>query len=115
MKPNQTPEDDESLGRVLRQWSVDTPLPPRFQEQVWQRISRAEAQAAPTLWISLSQWLEVVLARPRFAFSYVAVLLAVGMVAGSLAAQARTSGLKSDLSLRYVQSVDPFRADFSRP
>ncbi len=115
MKPNQTPEEDEPLGRFLRQWAVDTPLPPRFQEQVWQRIARAEAQPAPTLWVSLARWLEVVLPRPRFAFSYAAILLVVGVAAGSLAAQARTSRLETDLSLRYVQSVDPYHADVSRP
>ena len=115
MKPNQTPEDDKPLRRLLRQWSVDAPLPPRFQEQVWERIARAEVQPAATLWASLSRWLEVVLPRPRFAFSYVAALLVVGVAAGSLAAQARTSRLEADLSARYVQSVDAFHADLSRP
>src|SRR5512136_543895 len=114
MKPNQPREDDESLRRVLRQWTVDAPLPPRFQEQVWERIARAEVQPAPTLWASLSRWLEVALPRPRFAFSYVAALLVVGVAAGSLAAQARTSRLETDLSVRYVQSVDPYHADLSR-
>ena len=115
MKPNQIPEDNESLGRVLRQWKVDAPLPPRFQEQVWQRIAWAEAQPAPTLWVSFARWLELTLPRPRFAFSYVAVLLAVGVAAGSLAAQVRTSRLETDLSTRYVQAIDPNHADPSRP
>ena len=115
MKPNHTPEDNESLGRVLRQWTVEAPLPPRFQEQIWQRIAWAEAAAAPSLWVSFSRWLEVVLPRPRFAFAYVAVLLVAGVTAGSLAAQVRTSRLETDLSLRYVQSLDPFQAHSSHP
>ncbi len=115
MKPHQTPEDDKPLDRLLRQWTVDTPLPPRFQEQVWQRIDRAESQRAPTLWVSFSRWLEVVLPRPKFALSYVAVLLAVGIVAGSLAAQARTSQIETELGMRYVQSVDPYHANLARP
>src|SRR3974377_151809 len=115
MKPLESSENDESLGRVLRRWTVDTPLPLRFQEQVWQRISRAEAQTAPALWSSLSHWLETILPRPQFAFSSVAIHLVAGVAAGSLAAQARTSRLETTLSARYVQSVDPFRADHSRP
>jgi hypothetical protein len=115
MKPNQSSEDDESLGRVLRQWTMEAPLPPRFQEQVWQRIARAEAPEAPSLWVLFSRWLEVVLPRPRFAFAYVAVLLVAGVTAGSLAAQVTTSRLETDLSMRYVQSLDPFQAHASQP
>ena len=115
MKPNLTPEDDQSLRRVLRQWTVDTPLPPRFQEQVWQRITRAETRPAPTPLAWLSRWVEVLLPRPQFAFSYVAALLVLGVAAGSLAAQATTRRLNADLSLRYVQSLDPYRADSSHP
>ena len=115
MKPNQTPEDDQSLRQVLRQWTVDTPLPPRFQQQVWRRIARAETQTAPTPWAWLSRWVEVLLPRPKFAFSYVAALLVFGVAAGSLAAQATTRRLNADLGLRYVQSLDPFQADVSQP
>jgi hypothetical protein len=110
MKPNQTPEDDQSLRQVLRQWTVDTPLPPRFQEQVWRRIARAETQPAPTPWTWLSRWVEVLLPRPKFAFSYVAALLVFGVAAGSLAAQATTRRLNVDLGLRYVQALDPYHA-----
>ena len=115
MKPNQTPEDDQSLRQVLREWTVDTPLPPRFQEQVWRRITRAETQPAPTPWAWLYRWVEVFLPRPQFAFSYVAALLVLGVAAGSLAAQATTRRLNADLGLRYVQSLDPFHADTSPP
>jgi len=115
MKPNQTPEGGDSLRQVLRQWTVDTPLPPRFQEQVWQRIARSETQPALSLWASLSRWVEVLLPRPKFAFTYMALLLVLGVAAGSLAAQARARHLDADLSLRYVQSLDPYRADALNP
>ncbi len=111
MRPKQTHDDDQSLRQVLRQWTVDTPLPPRFQEQVWRRIARAENQPAPSLWGSLSRWVEVLLPRPQFALSYVAALLVVGVAAGSLAAQVTVRRLNADLGLRYVQSLDPFQAD----
>ncbi len=111
MKPNQTHDDDQSLRQVLRQWTVDTPLHPRFQEQVWRRIARAETQSAPSPWGSLARWIEGLLPRPRFAFSYIAALLVLGVAAGSLAAQVMTRRLNADLGLRYVQSLDPFRAE----
>lgn len=115
MKPNLTPEDDQSLRRILRQWTVDTPLPPRFHEQVWRRIARAETQPATTPWDRLSRWIEVLLPRPQCAFSYVAALLVLGIAAGSLAAQVRAKHLDADLGMRYVQSLDPFHAAAAHP
>jgi hypothetical protein len=115
MKPNSGPENDEALREVLRQWSVDTPLPPRFQQQVWKRIEQAEAQ--PTLSMLLRSALLTLLTthRPKFAFAYLTALLVLGLAAGGVAAQARNSRLDSELSQRYVQSIDPFRADTPRP
>ncbi len=115
MEPNHKFENDEGLSQVLRQWTVDTPLPPRFHEEVWQRIARAETRPESTFWAGLSRLVEVLLPRPRVAFSYVALLLALGIAAGSLAAQSRTRRLDADLSLRYVQSVDPYRSDTLHP
>ena len=115
MNPNRTVEENEALGQVLRQWTVDAPLPRRFQEQVWQRIARAEASAAPGWRVPFSHWLEVVLPRPGFALAYVAVLLVAGVTAGSLAAQVRNSRLETDLSLRYVRALDPFQMHIFHP
>ena len=115
MKPNQKPDNDERLRGVLREWVVDAPLPPRFQEQVWQRITRAETPPAPTPGAWLWRLVEGVLPRPGFAFAYLSVLLVFGLAAGAVAAQIKTSRLNSELSLRYVQSVDPYRADPSSP
>ncbi len=115
MKPNQEDEQDRVLNKVLGEWVFDAPLPPRFQEQVWQRISRTAVQAPPPFWASLSGLLERVLPRPKFAFAYLSVLLALGVAAGSVAAQIRTSHLDSELRQRYVQSVVPDSADTSHP
>ena len=80
MKPNHQSENDEQLHEALRQWIVDTPLPPRFQEQVWQRIARAETkpQTTITFWAWLLHFVEVNLPRPKVAYSYVAILLLFG-------------------------------------
>ncbi|HEV2393181.1 MAG TPA: hypothetical protein VG146_12560 [Verrucomicrobiae bacterium] len=109
MKPNHEPDKDRALDKVLKQWVVDAPLPPRFEEQVWQRIARTEARPAPTFLASLSRLIEAALPQPRFACSYVAVLLVLGVMAGSWAAQRETSRLDAALGSRYVQSIDPYR------
>jgi hypothetical protein len=115
MKPNQDPENEESLDRVLRRWNVGTPLPPRFQEQVWQRISRAEIQPRTTLWAGFLRLVEVGLPRPRIAFAYVAAWLVLGVVAGTATAQLRAGHLEATLSARYIQSVNPYHAEASQP
>ena len=111
MKTNQSPENDETMRKVMREWTVDAPLPPRFQEQVWQRIARIETKPEAAARTGLWRWIDSVLPRPQFAFAYLAVLLASGLAAGSWAAQNTNSRLDSNLSLRYVQSIDPYRAD----
>jgi hypothetical protein len=115
MKANQTPEDDTALRGVLRQWKVETPLPPRFQEQVWQRIARAEAQASPKFWTTIIRWVEIMLPRPKFAVAYVSAVLILGVAAGSLAAQAANRRLNADLGQRYVASLDPYHPVSSAP
>jgi hypothetical protein len=109
MRPNQEPEDDRSLKKVLSQWVVDAPLPPRFQDRVWQRIERAETPPA-TPWTSLTRFVEVILPRPRFAYSCAAILLVVGMVAGAWAAQTQNTRTEVSLGSRYLQSIDPYQA-----
>jgi hypothetical protein len=115
MKPNQEPDHNERLRAVLREWVVNTPLPPRFQDQVWQRITRAEGRSESSFWAGLVRLVAVVLPRPKIAFSYVAALLVVGVAAGSVTAQIKSSHLDATLRARYVQSVDPYRADASPP
>ena len=111
MKPNHQSENDEQLHEALRQWIVDTPLPPRFQEQVWQRIARAETkpQTTITFWAWLLHFVEVNLPRPKVAYSYVAILLLFGVVGGAWAAQRQTNRLDAALGSRYVQSIDPYQ------
>jgi len=111
MNPNPGPENDESLRKVLRQWAVDAPLPPRFQEQVWRRIARAEAKPEQGFWTNLAKQVEALVPRPRFALAYLSVFLVLGVTAGAVAAQLKTSKLDSELSQRYVQSIDPYKAD----
>jgi ABC-type dipeptide/oligopeptide/nickel transport system permease component len=110
MKPNnQTSENDEPLRTILREWVVDAPLPARFQEQVWQRIERADAQPKNALWPVLLRLADALLPRPKLAFAYAAVLLAAGIAAGSWTAQIQSSRLDAALGSRYILSVDPYK------
>ncbi len=116
MKPNQGSEcNDEQLSSVLRGWVVERSLPPGFQEQVWRRIERAEVRPRPSIWATVSGWLDTALPRPRVALSYIAALLLLGVAAGSLSAQVKNSKLNAALSERYVQSIDPYYSDLPRP
>jgi hypothetical protein len=115
MKPIQTPDNDDHLRAGLREWVVDKPLPPRFQDQVWQRIARTEVRSESGFWAGLIRLVEVALPRPKIALSYVATLLLLGVAAGSMTAQVRSSHVNADLSARYVLSLDPYRAETSQP
>ena len=115
MKPNQEQEDDGRLHAALREWVVDSSLRPGFQDQVWQRIAQAEVQSKPGFWAGWIRLIEVALPRPKVAISYLATLLILGVAAGSVTAQIKSSHVNADLSARYVQSVAPYRAETSQP
>ncbi len=113
MKPERPDNDHEPVRHVLREWSVTSPLPPRFAENVWRRIEDAENAKAPTsdptLWILLQRWLTVTLPRPAFAVAYSSVLLIAGLAAGYWHARVDTASWDKALETRYVQAVDPFQ------
>ena len=115
MKPETPMPNDEALHRVLQRWRIDGPLPPRFHEKVWQRIAQAETRPGSGLLAALCRKLEAILPRPAFAIPYMAVFILLGATAGALAAQAKTRRLEADLSVRYVQSVDPYRTGATHP
>jgi hypothetical protein len=111
MKPDYESEKGERLDEVLRQWTVDTPLPPRFEEQVWRRIAKAETKPHPasSFWAWLLHFAEANLPRPKFAYSYIAILLLLGIAGGAWAAQREADRLDSALGSRYLQSIDPYQ------
>ena len=109
MKPES--ENPEPLRSLMREWKVNEPLPPRFQDGVWRRIQQAEATPVntTTLWSAFRSWLATATPRPAFAVAYLSVLLVVGMAAGYWQARQSTAHLGSELGTRYVQSVDPYQ------
>jgi len=102
-------ESEEPVRKLLHEWKVGAPLPPRFSERVWQRIERAQAQVRPSPLDALRAWLANVMPRPAVAFSYIVILFMVGIVTGQWQARVKTEELHSNLSQRYVQSVDPYQ------
>ncbi|MBI3870449.1 MAG: hypothetical protein HY299_18125 [Verrucomicrobia bacterium] len=109
MKTTEPGNHDEPLRKVLKEWGGDAPLPPRFQEQVWQRIERTRSQAAPSVWAVVAHWVGTVLPRPALAASYVAVLLTIGVTAGWAQARQETGRVKAELGQRYVRVLDPYQ------
>ena len=110
MKPES--ENPEPLGKLMREWRVTEPLPPRFQEGVWQKIQQAESSANPmttTLWSAFAAWLSSVLPRPAFATAYVMALLCVGAGTGIWQARSQSTRSHDELGTRYVQTVDPYQ------
>lgn len=101
-------ENDEHLRTALRKWEVDAVLPPRFQEQVWKRISREESKAS-NFWPIFSRWVEKAFSRPALAFSYVVILLLIGLATGLMRAQSRSTAAKAQWRAAYVQAVDPYQ------
>ena len=98
----------ENLHRALREWEIHDPLPPRFQERVWQRIAREEAQSSINPWSLFSNWLGQLLARPSMAVSYLVLLLFSGLLAGYWQARVEQAHTLEQLGSRYVQMLDPY-------
>ena len=109
MKPNQPTGDDQPVRKVLREWVVDPALPPRFEEHVWQRIARREAQVTANPWTFLVHWIQNALSRSTVAASYVALLLFLGLTVGYWQAQKMNWRLTQAARDSYVQVVDPYR------
>jgi len=104
------PNNDKALKDALRAWTVQTPLPPCFQKNVWRRIEAAECeQQCPTAWALLVGWFSRFMARPAVTVAYATVLVAVGVTLGVKQVQTTSTHLENRLGQRYVQSVDPFQ------
>ncbi len=102
-------EDDEKLSKLLREWKVEVSVPPRFQEQVWRRIERAEAHPKVILLHAFTHWVESTFMRPALAVSYIAVLLSVGLTTGYLQAKDKSAQAEARWRTAYVQTVDPYQ------
>lgn len=109
MKDENYQGKDERVSRALKAWTVEASLPPRFQDQVWQRITRAEAEAKITLWAVFQSWLGAALSRRAVAVAYLGILLVAGLIMGYWSGRQRSRQIEAGLSERYLQWVDPYQ------
>jgi len=110
---NDRGKPNDPLHTALMEWRSEAPLPPRFQEKVWQRIEQ-QASARPTLWILAGHWLSNVLPRPALAAAYLIILVALGGTAGWAQAVQQNLRVKNELGERYVLSLDPLLSSGTR-
>ena len=110
MKKTEPVDPNDPLSEMLRAWKVSAPLPPRFEERVWNRIARAEAAAKVTLWTQFRGFLERALPRPVMPASYLMLLLLAGVGTGYWRGQEKAAHLRHEMGTLYVQSVDPYQA-----
>jgi hypothetical protein len=106
MKKDHLKGEDPQLGRLLDNWQVNEPLPPRFQERVWKRIEAAEAPARET-----KSWFAALFLRPAFATVAATLLLLAGLTAGYLRANHDSARWDEQLAHRYVVSMNPYAAE----
>jgi hypothetical protein len=109
MNTNEPGNHDEALGKLLKEWRTDAPLPLGFQEAVWRRIQRAQAPTALSVWDVIADWIGTVLPRPALAVAYVAILLTIGLTAGWTQARQETARVKGELGERYIRILDPYQ------
>lgn len=109
---NQRPDNsDAELSKALKHWRVENPLPPGFQQSVWQNIDRqATASAHHSVLDLLRAWITGGVSRPRMAASYLAALLLIGITVGWTQGQRDSSRVQNELAERYVRSLDPYLA-----
>ena len=107
MKPEKSPLDEGATSKLLHEWKIDSPKPPRFNEQVWQRIARAEAPAVTPLEI-WRDWVVRTFARPAMAVSYLTFLLLIGLSIGFWQGHVNSERTAAELSTRYVQLMSSY-------
>jgi len=112
MKTDNPDGNDAALRALLKEWKPEPALPPRFQEQVWGRIERAETTPTPSPWLAsvFANWITNLLPKPALAMSYATVLLAIGAGVGWSRARQETARVADELGARYARAVDPYQA-----
>ena len=111
MNKHQPSENDERLRKLLSEWRVDAALPLGFQERIWKRIENTEKGGfAHDFWIRT--WISIAnkLTQPAFAATYLAIFILLGIGAGWQHGKSQSAKVNSDLKMRYVQMVDPYKA-----
>ena len=108
MKDNPDNRADQQLKSLLKQWRIDSPLPPRFRDQVWSRIEANNPAPAISLGPIILAWLRVSVARPGLAYAYALLMISLSVGAGFAKARDYIAQADHTMESRYVQFVDPY-------
>jgi hypothetical protein len=100
-----SPEHDQQLKTLLREWQPETDLPPRFESEVWHRIALNEEKRSS--WLNFD-WLFQVTCQPRLAFAIVAIAVVLGTGLANWEAVRSYHHEMANSKSRYIHSVDPF-------
>ena len=105
MKNDHLPDEDPRLKKLLGEWRVNEPLPPRFQERVWKLIEVADMPVRES-----KSWFAALFMRPAIATVVATLLLLAGLTAGYLRANHDAARMDEQLAHRYVASMNPYAA-----
>ena len=94
-------DEDPNLSALLRADRPTPALPPRFQQNVWQRIEDASAPAEAGSWLDA---LAALILKPRLAFASLSVLILAG---GLLGLHAGNQTIQQTAEARYIAAVAP--------
>jgi len=104
MNENDRNQNDAALSTVLRESRPMPALPPRFQENVWQRIQRSDQPAAVRARFNWLDTLATWILRPQLAFAVAAVLVVTGVGLGWNSGEQLA---RSEAQARYLATVAP--------
>lgn len=108
MNTESSHREGDPLDDLLRAWNVDTPLPPRFQERVWGRISREEAKSSISEWrAALASLVARVLGQPVGATAYLSAFLLTGAALGYWGSEQYGQQTEAAWRTAYLYSVTP--------
>ena len=103
------PGNNEPLGRWLQTWRVSASPSANFQARVWKRIRSAEMEEGTSLWRLLRGTVEHLFAQPAASVCYVVLLSVLGVGVGYVHGETKAAEMRSGLTQRYLQSIDPYQ------
>jgi hypothetical protein len=93
--------NDAQLSALLHAARRSPALPPRFQENVWQRIESGDSPPNTVSWLNA---LAALVLRPKFALATAALLMLAGAWLGT---HEGSQAVRQDAQSRYLASVMP--------
>jgi len=95
---------DEKLRILLKEWTPEVDIPPRFRSEVWSIIASKQAARENNFIFRIASLLSEWSFRPAFAYAVCTLSIMLGLFLGIRQTTPATHELKS----HYIQSVDPY-------